>query len=176
MKIYKLTRKAFAEFGDVISPEEADHFSINNGTTERYHDLARIDVGDSHGKPLISLFRGQPRQFPFEVTAMERHPLGTQAFIPLSRQPYLVVVAPRGDFLSHALQAFLAKPGQGVNYAKGVWHHALIALNEVSDFIVIDRGGPGSNCDEAQLVHPVTITEDDLAAARLSPVLGTQVT
>jgi len=176
MKIYKLTRDAFAEFGDVISSEEADHFSIDNGTTERYHDLARIDVAENHGKPLVSLFRSQPRQFPFEVTAMERHPLGTQAFIPLSKQPYLVVVAPRGDFLLHALQAFLAKPDQGVNYAKGAWHHALIALNEVSDFIVIDRGGPGPNFDEVQLVHPVTISEDDLAAANLSLVREAQLT
>ena len=172
MKIDKLTREAFAEFGDVISPEGANHFSINNGTTERYHDLATIDVADTHGKPLISLFRGQPRQFPFGLRAMERHLLGSQAFIPLSKQPYLVVVAPRGEFVAQALHAFLAEPGQGVNYAKAVWHHALIALNEVSDFIVIDRGGPGPDCDEAQLAQTVTIFEDDLAAAGLSPALG----
>ena len=85
MKIDKLTRAAFGEFGDVISVEGAKHFSINNGTTERYHDLAGIDVAESHGKPLVSIFRGQPRQFPFEVTMMERHPLASQAFIPLSR-------------------------------------------------------------------------------------------
>ena len=171
MKIDKLTREAFAEFGDVISPEGANHFSINNGTTERYHDLATIDVAGSNGKPVISLFRGQPRQFPFELRAMERHPLGSQAFIPLSKQPYLIVAAPRGEFVAQALHAFLAKPGQGVNYAKGVWHHALIALNEVSDFIVIDRGGPGPDCDEAQLAQPVTIFEDNLAGAGLSPAL-----
>ncbi len=176
MKIYKLTREAFAEFGDVISPEGAHHFSINNGTTERYHDLAGIDVAESHGKPLVSLFRGQPRNFPFEVTGMERHPLSSQAFIPVSKHPYLIVVAPRGEFEAHALHAFLATPGQGVNYARGVWHHALIALGEVSDFIVIDRGGAGPNCDEVQLAHPVTISEDDLAAAGLSPALGAPLT
>jgi ureidoglycolate lyase len=167
MKIDKLTRAAFGEFGDVISVEGAEHFSINNGTTERYHDLARIDVAESHGKPLVSIFRGQPRQFPFEVTMMERHPLASQAFIPLSRNPYLIVVSPRGDFQPRALRAFLANPGQGVNYDKGIWHHALIALHEVSDFIVIDRGGAGSNCDETQLTHPVTISEEDVAAAGL---------
>jgi ureidoglycolate lyase len=171
MKIDKLTREAFAEFGDVISPEGANHFSINNGTTERYHDLARIDVADTHGKPVMSLFRSQPRQFPFQLRVMERHPLGSQAFVPLSTQPYLIVVAPRGEFVAEALHAFLAKPGQGVNYAKGVWHHALIALNEVSDFIVIDRGGPGPDCDETQLARPVTIFEHDLAVAGLSPAL-----
>jgi ureidoglycolate lyase len=175
MKIDKLTREAFAEFGDVISPEGADHFSINNGTAERYHDLATIDVAESRGKALVSLFRGQPRHFPFAVTGMERHPLSSQAFVPLSIQPYLIVVAPRGEFETHALHAFLAKPGQGVNYARGVWHHALIALYAVSDFIVIDRGGAGPNCDEVQLPCPVIISEHDLAAAGLDPALGAQL-
>jgi ureidoglycolate lyase len=165
MKIDKLTRAAFAEFGEVISAEGAHHFPINNGTTERYHDLARIDVAESHGKPLVNIFRGQPRRFPFAVTMMERHPLGSQAFIPLSRNPYLIVVSLRGDFQPESLRAFLANPGQGVNYGKGIWHHALIALYEISDFIVIDRGGAGANCDEMQLPHPFTITEQDVAAA-----------
>jgi ureidoglycolate lyase len=165
MKIDKLTRTAFSGFGDVISAEGAEHFPINNGTTERYHDLASIDVAEGHGKPLVNIFRGQPRRFPFEVTIMERHPLGSQAFIPLSRNPYLIVVAPRGDFQAEALRAFLANPGQGVNYGKGIWHHALIALHEVCDFIVIDRGGAGANCDEMQLPHPLIISEQDVAAA-----------
>jgi ureidoglycolate lyase len=168
MKIDKLTREAFAEFGDVIWTEGAHHYSINNGTTERYHDLCQIDVAESDGKPLVSIFRGQPRQFPFEVTTMERHPLGSQAFIPLSRNPYLIVVSPRGDFRPEALRAFLANPEQGVNYGKGVWHHALLTLNEVSDFIVVDRGGGGSNCDETQLTHPITISKDDVAGLGLA--------
>ena len=165
MKIDKLSRRAFAEFGEVISAEGADHFSINNGTTERYHDLASVDVAESHGKPLINIFRGQPRRLPFAVTMMERHPLGSQAFIPLSRNPYLIVVSPRGDFQLQALRAFLANSGQGVNYGKGIWHHALIALYEVSDFIVIDRGGAGANCEETQLPQPLIISEQDVAAA-----------
>jgi ureidoglycolate lyase len=165
MKIEKLTRAAFAEFGEVISVEGAKHFPINNGTTERYHDLASIDFAENEGKPLVNIFRGQPRRLPFEVTTMERHPLGSQAFIPLSRNPYLTVVSPRGDFQPEALRAFLANPGQGVNYGRGIWHHALIALFEVSDFIVIDRGGAGANCDEVQFPQPLTITDDDVAAA-----------
>jgi ureidoglycolate lyase len=165
MKIDKLTRAAFAEFGEVISTEGTKHFPINNGTTERYHDLANIDIAERHGKPLVNIFRGQPRRFPFEVTMMERHPLGSQAFIPLSRNPYLIVVSPRGDFQPRDLRAFLANPGQGVNYGRGTWHHALIALYEVSDFIVIDRGGAGVNCDEMPLPHPLIISEQDVAAA-----------
>jgi len=165
MKIDKLTRAAFVEFGEVISAEGANHFSINNGTTERYHDLASIEVAESDGKPLVNIFRGQPRRLPFEVTMMERHPLGSQAFIPLSRNPYLIVVSPRGEFQPKALRAFLAHRGQGVNYGRGIWHHALIVLKEVSDFIVIDRGGAGANCDEVPLPHPLIISEQDVAAA-----------
>jgi len=105
---------------------------------------------------------GQPRQFPLKVSTVERHPLGSQAFIPLSKNPYLVLVAPHGEFNPSGLRAFLAEAGQGVNYAKGVWHHALVALDEVSEFIVIDRGGAGSNCEEVQLREPVTISETAL--------------
>jgi ureidoglycolate lyase len=165
MKIQKLTREAFAAFGDVITKEGAHHYPINNGTTERFHDLAQIDVADGHGKPLVSLMQSQPRQLPLEVTIMERHPLGSQAFIPLSNNPYLVLVAPHGVFNPHGLRPFLAQAGQGVNYAKGVWHHALVALYEVSEFIVIDRGGVGSNCEEVHLGEPVIISEEDLYAA-----------
>ena len=165
MKIDKLTCAAFSEFGEVISTEGTKHFPINNGTTERYHDLADIDIAERHGKPLVNIFRGQPRRFPFEVSMMERHPLGSQAFIPLSRNPYLIIVAPGGDFQPRDLRAFLAKPGQGVNYSRGTWHHALIALYEVSDFIVIDRGGAGGNCDERRLPNPLIISEQDVAAA-----------
>ena len=164
MKIEKLTREAFAAFGDVITKEGAHHYPINDGTTERFHDLAQIDVADGDGKPLVSLMQGQPRQLPLKVTTMERHPLGSQAFIPLSKNPYLVLVAPRGEFKPHELTAFLARAGQGVNYAKGVWHHALVALYEVSEFIVIDRGGSGSNCEEVRLAEPMTISEEDLSA------------
>jgi ureidoglycolate lyase len=166
MKVRKLTREAFAEFGDVITTEGAHSFPINDGTTERFHDLAQIDVTEGQGKPLVSLFRSRPRQLPLEVLTVERHPLGSQAFIPLSKNPYLAIVAPRGEFDPHALHAFLVQAGQGVNYAKGVWHHALIALYEVSDFIVIDRDGPGLNCEEVRLVDPEIIREEDLVAAR----------
>ena len=172
MKIQELTREAFAAFGDVITTKGADHYPINEGTTERFHDLAKIDVADGQGRPLINLLRGQPRRFPFKVRSLERHPLGSQAFIPLSNNPYLVLVAPRGEFSQQELRAFLAQAGQGVNYAKGVWHHALVALYEVSDFIVIDRAGEGANCEEVRLLEPVTILEKDFVDAGISPPAG----
>jgi len=153
LRMERLTRAAFAPFGDVIELEGARHFPINGGTTERYHDLATIDVGEQGGRPLINLFRAQPRALPIEIDMMERHPLGSQAFLPLTQVSYVVVVAPRGAFDPAQMRAFWTEGWQGVNYAKGVWHHPLIALERVSDFVVLDRGGAESNCDERVLPY-----------------------
>jgi ureidoglycolate lyase len=152
LKVEPLTREAFAPFGDVIEASDAvNHFTINAGNTERFHDLANIDVGQD-GKAIVSIFRGQPRMLPFTVAMMERHPKGSQAFIPMSGRPYLVVVADKNSTPTvNDLRCFLAQPSQGVNYAAGVWHHPLLALGETSDFLVVDRSGPGANCDEVVL-------------------------
>lgn len=155
-----LTSEAFAPFGDVIeASDQAQQFSINEGNTQRYHDLANIDPGDD-GQAIVSIFRGQPRTLPFTITMMERHPKGSQAFIPMSGKPYLVVVAAAGDAPKPSdLHLFLAQGNQGVNYATGVWHHPLLGLESVVDFIVIDRKGPGDNCDVVTLNHTALIAE-----------------
>lgn len=154
-----LTREAFAPFGEVIEASDAvRHFPINAGNTERYHDLARLDPGEE-GRVIASIFRGQPRALPFTVAMMERHPKSSQAFVPLSGRPYLVVVAPAGEVpTAKDLRCFLARPEQGVNYARGVWHHPLLALDVVSDFLVLDRAGEGPNCDEVVL-EPVAVID-----------------
>ncbi len=139
----------FAPFGDVIETAGADHFPINQGTAERYHDLSAIDVGAEGGRPIISVFRGQPRPRPIEIRMMEYHPLGTQAFIPLRNSPYLVVVAAPAETVGPPdLRAFRAAGDQGVNYRRHVWHHPLLVLEHDHDFLVIDRGGEGDNCVE----------------------------
>lgn len=150
--IEALTAKAFQPFGEVIETSDAvNHFSINGGNTERYHDLARLDAG-ADGRIIASIFRGLPRALPFTLEMMERHPKASQAFMPLSGRPYLVVVAPPGKPpVAEDLRCFLAGPGQGVNYATGTWHHPLLALEAVSDFLVLDRAGEGPNCDEIVL-------------------------
>jgi ureidoglycolate lyase len=154
-----LTREAFAPYGDVIELEGARHFPINGGTTERFHDLARVEIGaDEGGRPLISVFRGQPRPQPVEISMMERHPLGSQAFVPLGDVEYLIVVAPAGEFDPAGLRAFHTKGWQGVNYARGVWHHPLIVLEREGDFIVVDRGGNQPNCDEIDLPERYVLT------------------
>lgn len=158
LRVEPLTREAFAPFGDVIEASDAaQHFTINGGNTERYHDLAKVEPG-ANGRSIVSIFRGQPRALPFTVEMMERHPLGSQAFVPLSGAPYLVVVAPAGAAPGVAdLRVFIARGDQGVNYARGVWHHPLLALDGVCDFLVIDRAGEGPNCDEVRLDAPGVI-------------------
>jgi ureidoglycolate lyase len=163
LRIEPLTREVFAPFGDVIELEGAKQIPINLGTTIRYHDLAKVDVSDAGGRTLVNVFRGQPRTLPFEVKMLERHPLGSQAFIPFDDRPYLIVVAPAGELDSHAIRAFVTNGWQGVNYAKGVWHHPLIALGEVSDFIVVDRGGEGLNLNEQDLPESLWLTDEALS-------------
>ena len=145
-----LVAEAFEPFGDVIqATDQAEIRLINNGTTERFHDLATVDVGSDGGQPLMNIFPGQAFAAPFHIRMLERHPLGSQAFIPLDRRPYLVVVASSdGPDKPGVPVAFLASGQQGVNYAKGIWHHPLISLEAVSEFLVVDRGGSGNNLDE----------------------------
>lgn len=152
-----LTAEAFAPFGEVIQFAGAQHYPINQGLAERYHDLARVDVAAEGGRALINLFRAQPRALPLEIRLLERHPLGSQAFLPLSEKPWLVVVAPPGEFDPARIRAFVTRGWQGVNYARGTWHHPLIALGSVSEFIVIDRGGEGNNLHEEHLAEPLEI-------------------
>ena len=147
-----LTAMAFAPFGDVIEvSDKAQHFTINDGFTERYHDLALVDTLKNQGRTAMSIFRSTPLTLPIAVKMMERHPLSSQAFVPLGNEPYLVVVAPKGDLVVDKLAVFIAQSHQGVNYHPGTWHHYCLALNNVSDFLVVDRVGDGDNCDVCQL-------------------------
>jgi len=158
LRVEPLSREAFAPFGEVIATDGAAHYPINDGMAERYHDLARIETEGEGAHPLVSIFRGRPWPFPLEVRMVERHPLGSQAFVPLSDRPFLIVVADTDDPpLPEDLCAFAALPGEGVNYRAGIWHHPLIALEEVSDFLVIDRGGPGKNLEEHHFAGPCAV-------------------
>lgn len=147
-----LTPENFAPFGDVIAVAAAkQQVPINHGYSTRFGDLATVDVTEESGRVRVNILRSTPMKAPITVRLMERHPLSSQAFIPLHRRPYLVVVAPPGPFDAGALRAFLARGDQGVNYARGVWHHFLLALEAESDFLAIDRAGPGENFDEVEL-------------------------
>lgn len=135
-----LTAEAFKPFGDVIEASpDAVKLAINYGNTTRFHDLAGVDVTAEGGRAGVSIFRSTPLAQPITIKLMEYHPLSSQAFIPLSARPYLVVVAPAGEFDGSAVCVFMASGEQGVNYRAGTWHHFSLALEDVSDFLVIDR-------------------------------------
>ena len=149
LDIIPLTRDAFIPFGEVIEISGAEVQRINEGTTERYHDLANVDVCDHGGRTLINIFRGQPRPRPIEINMMERHPIGSQAFYPLQNHEYLIVVTDKAGVPEPSdLFAFRATGTQGICYKKNIWHHPLLVLIPNHDFLVIDRGGPGMNLEE----------------------------
>jgi len=151
INVERLTRGNFEPFGQVIEAEHyAEMITINDGFATRYHDLAEVDVSRSAGRPLINIFRGRPRPLPIAVHMMERHPLGTQAFVPLHQDPFLIVAAPVGDIIEpEKISAFITNGRQGINYGINVWHFPLLVLgSDEKDFLVVDRGGEGDNCEE----------------------------
>ena len=158
LKPAALTAEAFAPFGEVIEIGRRRPRWINGGTCERFDDVAQPDVLAAGGSPKISIFRAAARELPLHVKVLERHPLSSQAFIPLDGLPFLVVVAEAGEAaLSARIRAYRSSGTQGVNYRRNTWHHALLALERTSHFLVIDRGGPGENCDERPVDDAVVI-------------------
>lgn len=155
--IEPLTKEAFAPFGQVLTVEGAHHYPINNGMTERYHDLANVEIGGENGRTLISIFRGQPYALPLALKLVERHPFGSQAFMPLHDRPFLVTVCPDEDGKPGTPRAFLTQPGIGINIGRNVWHGVLTALDQEGDFLVVDRGGDGNNLEEFYFDDPYTL-------------------
>lgn len=148
INIEPLTEEAFAPFGEVIDLNKAEHYPINNGMCTRFNDLATVQLGGKNARPLVNIFRGKPYDLPLHLKMVERHPLGSQAFLPMTKRPFLVIVAADRDGIPQKPLAFLTKPGQGINIGQNVWHGVLTTLGEQSDFVVIDRGGDGNNLEE----------------------------
>jgi len=143
-----LTRAGFAAFGDVIEAGNAFDM-INSGTTQQCKELTDVDVSTEGGRTQVSLYRVVPYELPLAIAMLERHPLSSQLFMPLNAAPFLVVVAPPAERVDRAtVRAFVTNGAQGVNYRRGTWHHPVIALRHPSEFLVVDRIGPGANCDE----------------------------
>ncbi len=151
-----LTPEAFAPFGDVIAASGAPDRLINQGMCERFHDLARLDFGPG-GRAGISLFRARARALPYRLEMLERHPEGSQAFIPMQEAPFLVIVAPDDAGRPARPRAFLTAPGQGVNFLRATWHGVLTPLSEPALFAVIDRIGDTPNLEEYWLKTPYMV-------------------
>ncbi|ENU81818.1 hypothetical protein F975_00433 [Acinetobacter sp. ANC 3789] len=162
IQLEPLTIENFAEFGEVIGCIGHDFFHINDAHTERYHALAHTET-DAVGKIGISIFRNiKTTHLPFKIDMLERHPVGSQAFIPMQGQKFLIVVASNLNADQpdlKRLRAFISDGIQGVNYRAGTWHHPLLTLESPSDFAVIDRLGTGHNCDVFEFAEPVLIRE-----------------
>jgi ureidoglycolate lyase len=151
-----LTAEAFAPFGDILDASGTPDKIINAGLCWRHHDLAQLDFGPQ-GRAGISIFNAEPRSLPYELTLLERHPEGSQAFLPLTSHPFLVIVAPdAGDRPGRPL-AFITAPHQGINLHRGTWHGVLTPLATPGLFAVVDRIGDTQNLDECPLEAPYTI-------------------
>jgi ureidoglycolate lyase len=151
LAVEPLTKAAFAPFGDVLETGGAQHFSINQGFAERFHDLAKIEAMD--GSVIVSIFEANPRP---QLELIERHPLGTQIFYPLQQRSWHVVVC-TDPHDPASFRAFRAEGWQGVNYGRNVWHHPLLVSQAKSRFLVIDRKGPGNNLEEVPLREPMRL-------------------
>ncbi|WP_170326946.1 ureidoglycolate lyase [Ruegeria arenilitoris] len=150
-----LTPEAFAPFGDVLEVAGEPDKLINQGQCGRYHDRAELDFSD--GRAGISLFNANPRSLPYRLDMVERHPEGSQAFLPMTQHPFLVVVAPDENGRPGEPLAFVTAPGQAVNYHRGTWHGVLAPLHAPGLFAVIDRIGEGANLEEAWFDEPYEV-------------------
>jgi len=159
LTIQPLTKEAFAPFGSVIEADPAFMRYINGGTTERYNALTEVEAVGEDAKVIINIFRGSPRSFPYAVNMMERHPFGSQSFSPIDDRPWLVVVAEDEGGKPGRPQVFRTGGRQGVNYRRNVWHHPLMTVGAVSDFLVVDRLGAGNNVIEHFYDTPFVIEQ-----------------
>ena len=145
IKPTEITRENFALYGDLISSDSVKPININAGYAKRFNDLAKINTSKDNGETIVSIFSALKRSFPMEIDMMEKHPLGSQAFVPMKETIFLSFVAPPGNAPEiNKIQSFIIPPKMGVNYKPGIWHFPLISTED-TNFLVIDRKGSGKN-------------------------------
>ncbi len=154
-----LSQAAFSAFGDVLEAAGEPDRIINAGLCGRFHDLADLDFAGKGARAGISLFRSRARALPYTLDMMERHPLGSQAFLPMSSDPFMVIVAPDDAGKPGKPAAFLTTPGQGVNYHRNTWHGVLTPLVDNALFAVVDRIGEGDNLEEFTFEQPWVVAQ-----------------
>jgi ureidoglycolate lyase len=157
LKTQPLTPEAFAPYGDVLEAT-GDFRPINDGLCHRHHDRARIDTGPN-ARAGISIFKATPRSLPYEFNLLERHPEGSQAFLPMSEQPFLVIVAPGTGSVPGTPIAFLTNGAQGINLHRGTWHGVLSPLSAPGLFAAVDRIGTTANLEEYRYAEGFCVTE-----------------
>ena len=141
----KITKENFSKYGDLISKDNIKPIDINNRYAKRFDNLANVDTSNDGGKTVVSIFSALKRTFPMKIDMMEKHPLGSQAFIPMKETTFLSFVAPLGKSPEiNKIQSFIVPPKTGINYKPGIWHFPLISTED-TNFLVIDRKGDGNN-------------------------------
>ena len=145
VKPIKISRSNFSAYGDLISADDINPMGINAGYAKRFDNLANVDTSSDGGKTVVSIFSALKRIFPMKIDMMEKHPLGSQAFIPMKETTFLSFVAPAGELPEISkIQSFIIPPKTGINYKPGIWHFPLISTED-TNFLVIDRKGDGNN-------------------------------
>jgi ureidoglycolate lyase len=145
IKPKKITSKNFKKFGEVISTKKIKPININNGYAKRFDNLCKINTSLKKGNTIMSIFSARKRKFPMNIKMMEKHPLGSQAFIPMKETKFLVFVAPKGKKPNvKKIESFIIPKQTGINYKPGIWHFPLISIKNMN-FLVIDRKGIGNN-------------------------------
>ena len=141
----KVSKKNFKKFGQIIDTSKKKYLRINNGFAKRYDNLGKIDTSTKMGTTIVSIFSAKKRRFPMKIDMMEKHPLSSQAFIPMKETTFLAFVAPQGESPEiDKIQSFIIPPKTGINYKPGIWHFPLISTED-TNFLVIDRKGKGEN-------------------------------
>ena len=145
IKPIKITRKNFANYGDLISSDDINPMDINAGYAKRFDNLANISTSKDEGKTIVSIFSALKRTFPMKIDMMEKHPLSSQAFVPMKETTFLSFVASPGESPDiRKIQSFIIPSKKGINYKPGIWHFPLISTED-TNFLVIDRKGSGEN-------------------------------
>ena len=145
IKPIKITKANFTAYGDLISSDDVKPMDINAGYAKRFNNLANINTSKDRGETIMSIFSALKRTFPMKIDMMEKHPLGSQAFIPMKETTFLAFVAPSGDKPEiEKIKSFIISPGMGINYKPGIWHFPLISTENMN-FLVVDRKGDGNN-------------------------------
>ena len=152
-----ITKKNFLKFGDLISTIDLKPTIINEGFAKRFDNIAKIDTSQENGETVISIFSAIKRKFPMKINMIERHPLGSQAFIPMKETTFLCFVAPSGEKPDlDQVESFIISPGLGINYSPGTWHFPLIATEDMN-FLVVDRKGSGKNLETQNIDEEILL-------------------
>ena len=145
IKPIEINRSNFAMYGDLISTNDIKPIDINSGYAKRFNNLANLNTLKDGGKTIVSIFSALKRTFPMKIDMMEKHPHGSQAFIPMKETTFICFVAPPGEYPDiNKIQSFIVPPKTGINYKPGIWHFPLISTED-TNFLVIDRDGIGEN-------------------------------